>query len=119
MAGRPAKYNNAEELEVAIEDYFNPIAEDTSLGINIKIERQKVTVSGLAYHLGFTDRQSLYDYGEKDEFSCIIKRARLRSTTGTPNTLQNLVKSHFSLSIIFKSAGEPPKAVYPILWVVN
>jgi hypothetical protein len=34
------------------------------------------TVTGLALYLGFCDRQSMYDYQEKPNFSCTIKRAR-------------------------------------------
>jgi hypothetical protein len=68
MTGRPLIYNSPQELEAAIEDYFNPEGEP----------RDKVTITGLAYHLGFADRQSLYDYEEREAFSCIIKRARFR-----------------------------------------
>ena len=33
------------------------------------------TITGLALFLGFENRQSLYDYREKEEFSGVIKRA--------------------------------------------
>ena len=35
------------------------------------------TITGLALALGFCDRQSLNDYEKKEEFSFIVKRARL------------------------------------------
>jgi hypothetical protein len=88
-AGRPRIYNTPEELEAAIDDYFNPIVENfietstksgtsrTKVGEE-RQPREKVTVSGLAFHLGFDSRQSLYDYEEKEEFSYIVKKARLR-----------------------------------------
>ena len=63
--GRPAKYKTAEELQEAIDSYF------------LDIEDEMPTVSGLAYHLGFADRNSIYDYAHKDEFSRTIKRAIL------------------------------------------
>lgn len=59
---RPAKYQTVKELEEAIEEYFaeNP---------------ESPTQSGLALHLGFASRQSLFDYKKKEEFSYTIKRA--------------------------------------------
>lgn len=41
-------------------------------------EKQKVTITGLCLHLGFSSRSSLDDYEKRsDEFSYIIKRCRL------------------------------------------
>ena len=79
--GRPPKYKTPNELEEAIEIYINPeTCPDTIkhiVGESI-IDLPCQTVSGLAYYLGFCDRQSLYDYSNKnDEFSCIVKKARL------------------------------------------
>jgi len=62
--GRPSVYTNPGDLEAAVQEYF-------------AIEGKK-TVTGLAYHLGFESRQSLYDYEQKGEFSYIIKRAKLQ-----------------------------------------
>lgn len=68
--GRPLKYKTPEDLENAIEEYFR-----TRIG---SIERKRApTISGLALWLGFEDRQSLYDYKERPEFSHIIKKAVL------------------------------------------
>jgi hypothetical protein len=36
------------------------------------------TITGLALYLGFSSRQSMYDYESKEEYSYTIKRARLR-----------------------------------------
>ena len=68
MAGRPLKFKTVEELEAAVDLYF---------------EKQKEfvlppTVSGLALALGFEDRRSIYDYKDRPEFSHTIKRAILR-----------------------------------------
>ena len=65
--GRPAKFETPEELETAIDTYF----------AECKAEDTLITMTGLALGLGFCDRQSLYDYQKKDEFSCLIKRALL------------------------------------------
>ena len=61
--GRPLKYETPEELESAIDAYFD--------------ETERPTLSGLALFLGFDSRQTLYNYKERDEFLDIIKRARL------------------------------------------
>lgn len=64
-AGRPPIFEDAGSLQGAIDAYFE--ATDFS----------KITLTGLAYDLGFESRQSLYDYEKREEFSYIIKRARL------------------------------------------
>lgn len=66
--GRPPKYKSPEELQDRIEDYFTYCKEN----------EVKITTAGLAYHLGFESRQSLYDYCKHEEYSYIIKRVRLR-----------------------------------------
>lgn len=65
--GRPAKFEDAEELSDCIESFFEECKELAS----------PITMTGLALGLGFCDRQSLYDYQKKPEFSCLIKRALL------------------------------------------
>ena len=63
--GRPRKYKNVKTLQKAIDDYFQ--TED------------KVTITGLALHLGFATRQSLLNNeGYSDEFLDTIKKAKTR-----------------------------------------
>jgi len=62
--GRPLKFETPEELQATILSFF---AE----------ENGRITISGLAYYLGFESRQSFYDYEKRPEFSYTIKRARL------------------------------------------
>lgn len=62
--GLHPKYETPEELQAEISKYF---AEN----------KGKVTISGLAYALGFESRQSFYDYEKRDVFSYTVKRARL------------------------------------------
>lgn len=76
MAGRPAAYTDPGELEAAIQEYFATLPTGEPL-----------TITGLAYHLGFESRQSLYDYEQKGEFSYMIKRARLRVEMGYEKAL--------------------------------
>lgn len=62
--GRPPVFSTAEELTEATNEYFE--------------KGGKITITGLALHLGFCSRQSFYDYEKHEEFSYIIKMARLR-----------------------------------------
>ena len=65
--GRPAMYDNPEEMRVKIEEYFNKCIS----------ENKHITITGLCLFLGFESRQSFYDYGKKEDFAYIIKKARL------------------------------------------
>lgn len=62
--GQPRKYDNPEELESCINEYFNTT--DTP------------TISGLSLFLGFESRQSFYDYEKLEGYSYTIKKARTR-----------------------------------------
>lgn len=66
-SGAPPIYNNAEELKDKCIDYFQYCIK----------EKKKINITGLALFLGFQSRQSIYDYEKKEEFSYIIKRAKL------------------------------------------
>lgn len=90
IGGRPPILDNAEELELKVNEYFNPKTCPDTRAIVLKSfeEGQKgeyldyvphPTITGLAIHLGFASRQSIYDYAKKeDEFSYILKKAALR-----------------------------------------
>jgi hypothetical protein len=94
---RPRKYDTEEELQEEIDKYFAAVgfcpAVDTlgnivtgSDGKPVIIHNQ-ATMSGLAYALGFTSRQSIYDYEQNEVFSYAIKRARLRIESVIENDL--------------------------------
>lgn len=81
-AGRPRAYENVEEIEAAIHDYFNNGVTKRKVVTGKPPNQQVVeievpTITGLAYHLGFESRQSFYDYEKEQQFSYTIKRARL------------------------------------------
>ena len=63
MAGRPLKFTSKEQLQTEVDLYF--------------AQESKPTLAGLALSLGI-NRQTLYNYAEKDEFLDIIKKARER-----------------------------------------
>ena len=60
--GRPPKFKTAADLQKAINRYFseNP---------------DYPTISGLSLDIGFGDRESLYEYGRKPQYTGIIKNA--------------------------------------------
>lgn len=97
-AGRPLKYKTAEELEIYIETYFEgckpEIMKDSEGKALVDTKGNPVivfnppTLTGLALHLGFESRQSIYDYeNRKDKFSYTIKKARLRCENWTEKAL--------------------------------
>lgn len=80
--GRPPLFMNKEELIEKIAEYFESGHNTKTIIIgkapnNYEVEVPVLTISGLAMFLGFCSRQSLYDYEQNEEFSYIIKRARL------------------------------------------
>ncbi len=86
--GRPLKFKTVKELKDKIAAYFESckdtpiLAEDghvlTDKFGNPIFAQNPPTVAGLAKALGFEDRQSVYDYKGRKEFSCTIKEALLR-----------------------------------------
>jgi len=80
--GRPPCYETAEQLQLAIDDYFKNGVTRRKIIVGKKPNHELVeidvpTITGLCFHLGFASRQSFYDYEEKSEFTYTIKRARL------------------------------------------
>lgn len=76
-AGRPPIFETNEELEDAIQDYFDNVPTKEIYIGDKPFDIPVVTITGLALHLGFCDRRSFYDYEDKEEFTHTIKRARL------------------------------------------
>lgn len=73
---RPPTYANPEDMAEKMQEYFDnpPLKNHTVNGETIQVPF--VSITGLALHLGFASRQSMYDYEEKEAFSYIVKRAR-------------------------------------------
>ena len=65
-AGRPPKFKTPEDMQRAIDEYFALCDDDNP-----------PLISGLAYHLDMTT-ESLRRYGEDDEFSVTVKKAKQR-----------------------------------------
>ena len=86
--GRPLKYKTAEEMQKGIDEYFEmcqpmPMMDASGKPFidnkgNQMYELNPPTLSGLALHLGFVNRASMYDYEQMGEFSDTVKKARTR-----------------------------------------
>jgi hypothetical protein len=63
-SGRPPTFETPEEFALKASEFFTTN------------DQSKWTITGLALHLGFCDRQSLYDYQKKEEFTGIVKYCR-------------------------------------------
>ena len=89
MARKP-KYESVEQIEGLIEAYFESCKgeilrdEDGRIVFNQKdgtpvwVGRKPPTIPGLALALGFSSRQSLYNYKARKEFMDTISRAQTR-----------------------------------------
>lgn len=88
--GRPPKYKTPEELQAAIDKYFEA-CEGTILknkdgdpvfnkyGDPVYIGKEPPTMSGLAIGIGFIDRSALLNYEDKDDqFYHTVRAARAR-----------------------------------------
>jgi len=65
--GRPAHFETPEELEKKCAEYFTHCQDN----------EEKPTITGLTLFVGFSSRSSWDDYDKKNEFSYIVKRAKL------------------------------------------
>lgn len=78
QTGRPPIWSDPEAFDKAVQQYFD--------------ENPQPKWSGLALHLGFESRKSLWEYGKKPEFSNSVKRALLR------------IEQHYEDNLLTKNA---------------
>lgn len=78
--GRPPMFDNPEDMQVLIDNYFKDCPDLMEMvsneGIITKVPCP--TITGLALYLGFCDRRSFYEYEIKPKFTHTIKSARTR-----------------------------------------
>jgi hypothetical protein len=114
QAGRPLKFKTVDELQVAIDSYFDqcdPHLESRLVesGINergetifaqrkVMTEQKPYTVSGLARALGLS-RQALLDYSERAEFLDTVEAAKERCHEWAENALYTKNASGASFSL--------------------
>lgn len=79
--GRPLKFKSVEELENRIKEYFKecdrwrPVQVVFKWEVNTVMKQIPYTITGLASFL-WTNRQTLINYEEKEEYFDTIKRAK-------------------------------------------
>ena len=71
------KFESPDDLNTMVDEYLNHPPIRTVITKDGPVDYPAITITGLALHLGFESRQSLYDYEKKENFSYIIKKARL------------------------------------------
>lgn len=87
--GMTPRYKSAKKMQKVIDEYFKscertPILDEDGHAVTDKygspifLPSRPPTVTGLALALGFTSRQALLNYQEKDEFVDTITRAKSR-----------------------------------------
>lgn len=89
--GRPPLFKTVEELDSLIDEYFAKCKPEI-IGYDKNdrpfFKENPPTITGLALHLGFASRQSIYDYEKRgDDFSYSTKRARLLCENYVENSL--------------------------------
>lgn len=74
--GRPALYKTPEEFKAKVQEYFDAgcrrVKRKHGDGY---IEVPKCTITGLALYMGFSSRQSFYDYRKREEFKEAVEWA--------------------------------------------
>ena len=73
--GRPLAFKTPEQLDAAIEEYFNTSAWVEVAIAGTVVKQFRPTMSGLALAIG-VDRRTLVNYAHKDDFFPSIKKAR-------------------------------------------
>jgi len=73
-AGRPPVFKSAEEMQEKIDAYFK---EQDEMALRMSLGFPVYTMTGLALALG-TNRQTLVNYTEKEEFFYTIQKARAK-----------------------------------------
>jgi hypothetical protein len=84
--GRPRKYDSPEQMQAAIDKYFDETEDD------------ELTITGLALALDFTSRKDLINYeGYSEEYYHTLKKAKLR----IENTYEKALRKHGRSGDIF------------------
>lgn len=111
---RPLKYKTVDELQAAIDDYFDscagrPLLDDKGQpvllkGLPVMLDVTPPTVTGLALALGFAGRQALLNYQGRKQFKDAITRAKSRCEAYAEGRLYDREGAHgaqFSLRCNF------------------
>jgi hypothetical protein len=78
FGGAPPFYKSPEDMQRVIDDYFDTETHPEVTKDGLVDVPGPYTITGLAYHLGFTSRQALLNYQGKEQFVDTVTRAKLR-----------------------------------------
>lgn len=112
--GRPLLFKTPEDLQKAIDGYFKECKEHKKTVINREGDKLIVedplipTIAGLAYHLG-VDRQTIYNYQEREKFFDSIKKARDFIMAQMETKLMNLNERMTGVIFLAKNYGYTDK----------
>ena len=67
--GRPRIIESPEEMDDLVEEFIEECQDED--------KPKPITLSGLILHLGLSSRESLDEYGRREEFSDSVKRAKM------------------------------------------
>ena len=76
--GRPRIVDTPQEFEARAGEYFAELEKENLERIEAGVRPRPPTIAGIALHLGFSSRQSFYDYENEAGFSDTVKKARFR-----------------------------------------
>ena len=125
--GRPLKYSKPEEMQIAIDQYFENcegtlyVDKDTGdpvlskYGEPIIIGAKPPTITGMALHLGFISRMSMLQYGAREEFIATVSQAKARVEAYTEARLfdrDGVNGAKFSLTNNFKGWKDTQSVEY-------
>lgn len=121
--GAPLRYKTVEELQAAIDKYFEgaegkPLLDEDGKAITDKygnpvfVGKYPITITGLALALGFNSRQTLLNYQGRKKFMDTITRAKCRCEAYTEGRLYDrdgARGAQFSLERNFKWGNDAKK----------
>lgn len=88
--GRPSLFESVEGLQEKIDKYFEELPDSYEYRENGKTcTASCATISDLAHYLGFSSVGSMYEYGDREGFSHIIKKARSKISKEYDKLWQN------------------------------
>jgi hypothetical protein len=128
VGGAPPLYATPELLQEAIDKYIATPPTRIAKTKDGEFEIPIITISRLCYELGFSSRQSFYDYEKRAGFSYTIKRARLfieseyegnltsPACTGSIFALKNMGWDDKQLTELSGKGGQPIEwSILPVI----
>lgn len=104
--GQPLRYKTVQELQKAVDEYFDYCDNKTKeihsekLGDMIVPDPEPYTMAGLAYHLGLS-RMGLLKYKRRDQFGPVIENAKARVEADVERRMNS--KDTFTPGLIFNA----------------